>query len=292
MSIPDEAKASEYLSRLGYYRLSAYWYPFRVTSGGVVTDNFKAGTSFKWALDLYSFDKKLRLQLLDVLERIEIFVRTAVALQLGQFDSHAHRNPKLLDSKFTRLDPRTKLVAHTEWLATLDNKARFSKEEFAEHFRSKYSTSHMPIWIAVELLDFGPLSMLLSGMKWVDVDAIARSCGAVNREVLASWIRSLSVVRNVCAHHSRLWNKPLVDQPRLPPPGSVQLLNHVSSSPFGAKRLYAACAVARYLLLKVNPRTEWSTRLKDHLATFPTNQYISPKTMGFPEGWESLPLWA
>lgn len=292
MVIEDEAKASEYLSRLGYYRLSAYWYPFRLTAAGKVTDDFKPGTTFKWALDLYSFDKKLRLQLLDVLERIEIFIRTAVALQLGQFDPCAHREPSLLDGQFTRKDPKTGLVAHTEWLAKLDTKARTSKEEFAVHFKTKYAGSHMPIWVAVELLDFGPLSMLLGGMKWADVNAIAAGCGAIDRTTLATWIRALSVVRNACAHHARVWNKPLIDQPRMPPAGAIPVLDHVATSPFGTRRVYAACAIARYLLLKVNPRTEWSKRLKEHLQTFPTNQYISPKTMGFPDGWEDLPLWA
>lgn len=292
MLIENEQKASEYLSRLGYYRLSAYWYPFRATSHGKVTDNFKPGTTFNWALDLYSFDKKLRLQLLDVLERIEVFVRTAVALQLGQFDTEAHRVPALLDGQFTRINPKTQEVAHTEWLVTLDRKARTSKEEFAVHFKTKYPSSRMPIWIAVELLDFGPLSIFLSGMKWADVEAIAGTCGAPSRDVLATWIRSLSVVRNTCAHHARLWNKPLIDQPRMPPPGNVPLLDHVAASPFGTRRIYAACAIARYLLLQVNPRTEWSHRLKEHLASFPANQYISPRTMGFPDGWEDLELWS
>lgn len=292
MVVEDREKAAEYLMRLGYYRLSAYWYPFRKVENAVVTDAFKEGASFKTVLDLYSFDKQLRLQLLDVLERVEVFIRTGIALQLGQLDPLAHRIPALLDSQFTRLNSRTGLVPHTEWLASLDKKARTSKEEFAAHFRNKYAGSHMPIWVAVELLDFGPLSMLLAGMKWADVLAISSSCGAPDRDTFASWIRSLSVVRNTCAHHARLWNKPLVDQPRLPKKGVLPPLDHVATSPFGSRRIYAACAIARYLLLLVNPRTKWSERLKTHLATFPKDKYISIRTMGFPDDWERLELWA
>lgn len=291
MIVEDPEKAAEYLSRIGYYRLSAYWYPFRRQAGGLVVDEFKPGSSFRTVLDLYSFDKRLRLQLLDVLERIEVFVRTGVALQLGQLDPLAHRNEALLDAKFTRPKPDTGRSLHDDWLANLDKKARQSKEEFAAHFRRKYAGSHMPIWIAVELLDFGPLSHFISGMKWADVLAISSSCAAPDRDVFASWIRSLSVVRNVCAHHARLWNKPLVDQPKLPRPGTIPLLDHVGQSPFGARRLYAACAIARYLLLLVNPRTQWSARLKEHVATFPESPHISVKTMGFPDGWQQLDLW-
>jgi hypothetical protein len=153
MAIPDRNKAEEYLGRLGYYRLSAYWVPFResvVAANGTVTlqDRFKAGTSFKTVLDLYAFDKALRLQLLDVLERIEISMRTHIALQLGQFDPWAHRQPALLNRKFTALDPVTRKTKHSEWLSRLDDKEATSKEEFAVHFRAKYTASQMPVWVA------------------------------------------------------------------------------------------------------------------------------------------------
>lgn len=296
MVIDDVPKATEYLSRLGYYRLSAYWYPFRQTTKSangavVVLDDFKPGTEFKWATDLYAFDKTLRLQLLDVLERIEVFVRTGVALTVGKHDPWAHREPKLLDRRFTSKNPTSGKVPHTDWLARLDDKAIGSKEEFAGHFRTKYPKSHMPIWIAVELLDFGPLSHFLAGLKWVDTNAIATTCGVPRPDLFASWVRSLSVVRNTCAHHARLWNKPLIDQPKLAAGGAVPLLDHLATAPHTNRRIYAACAIARYLLLAVNPRTQWSQRLKAHMATFPTNPYVTMNTMGFPKGWESLPLW-
>ena len=292
MQIEDHSKAQEYLARIGYYRLSAYWYPFReLDATGAVLDSFKVDTSFKWVIDLYAFDKALRLQLLDVLERIEVFVRTGVVLQMGKYDPLAHRDPQYMDRRFVTMNARTGRVAHTDWVARLDDKARTSKEEFASHFRTKYPTSHLPVWIGVELLDFGPLSIYLSGLKWADADAIGQACGAPRPDVFASWVRSLSVVRNVCAHHARLWNKPLVDQPKLPASGQIHLLDHLGQSPYANKRLYAACAIARYLLLTVNPRTKWSDRLRDHIETFPTNPYVSVRTMGFPENWSALDLW-
>lgn len=296
MIIDDVARATEYLSRLGYYRISAYWFPFReiITNAHgklVVSDNFKTGTRFKWATDLYAFDKALRLQLLDVLERVEVFVRTGIALQIGKYDPCAHRIPKYLNHRFTSPHPKTGKVAHADFLALLDSKASNSKEEFAVHFRTKYPTSHMPIWIAVELLEFGQLSRLLSGIKWPDSNAIAGVCAAPKPDVFATWIRSLSVVRNTCAHHARLWNKPLIDQPKLPPAGQIPMLDHIANSPHVNRRLYAACAIARYLLLAINPRTKWSVRIKEHMATFPENPYVTPKVMGFPDNWAALPLW-
>ena len=96
MEITDLAKAEECLARIGYYRLSAYWYPFRKEQNGAVEDNFKEGTTFSLSLDYYVFDKKLRLLTLDAIERVEIALRTDIALLLGKFDRQAHRNPEFL----------------------------------------------------------------------------------------------------------------------------------------------------------------------------------------------------
>ena len=294
MAIPDSAKAEEYLRRIGYYRLSAYWYPFRKLrqiNGEFVLDNaFKTGTDFRHATDLYAFDKTLRLLVLDAIERIEISVRTEIALALGRHNPLAHRKPAMLDKNFTNGGSKFS-PTHNDWLKRLDDKASASKEEFAVHFRKKYPGEHMPIWIAVELLDFGPLSIFLSGMRYADLQAVSQSYGGLRPHLIKSWIRSFSTIRNVCAHHSRLWNKPLVDQPVLPKLSEIPELDHVVSAPGSNRRLYAALAIMKVLLKQVNPRTKWGERLKTHLATFPKAPNIKIADAGFPEDWEELALW-
>ncbi|MEW9837988.1 Abi family protein [Mesorhizobium sp. ZMM04-4] len=297
MSVPDPQKADEYLQRIGYYRLSAYWYPFRgLTQQADGTfklgDNFKAGTEFKQATDLYAFDKSLRLLVLDAIERIEISVRTEVALAIGRHNPKAHRNPGSVDGKFKAVRPPNAISKYAEWLNKLDAKEASSKEEFANHFRAKYPGEKMPIWIAVELLDFGPLSIFLSGMRYPDLQRISNSYGLQQPHLVKSWIRSMSALRNVCAHHSRLWNKPLIDQPALPAKGAVPELDHLASAPGGNQRLYAALAVMKFLLKRVNPRTKWADRLKAHVSTFPNAPNIKLADAGFPVDWETLPLWS
>ena len=295
MSVPDTAKAEEYLRRIGYYRLSGYWYPFRVfvkNQDGSITrgDRFKSGAEFKHATDLYAFDKTLRLLALDAIERIEISVRTEVALAIGAHNPWAHRDPSQLDRRFTTTKPGQNRSKFDVWRDRLDDRAAGSKEEFADHFRTKYSDP-MPVWIAVELLDFGPLSHFLSGMKYSDLQNISRSYGGIRPPLITSWVRSLSVVRNVCAHHSRLWNKPLVDQPKLPKSGEMPELDHIATSPGGNRRIYTAFALMRCLLKQVNPRTKWADRLKTHMTTFPVAPDINIADAGFPDDWEKLPLW-
>lgn len=299
MDVPDIPKAEEYLRRIGYYRLSAYWYPFRKLSkqpdGSFrLSDEFKDGTTFKHATDLYAFDKGLRLIILDAIERIEISVRTEVALALGRHHPKAHRNPAMVDQRFTMVTPPRAASMYTEWIAKLDRKEADSKEEFADHFRTKYAGEQMPIWIAVELLDFGPLSILLSGMRYSDLQVAASSYSLNSRSgphLLRTWIRSLSSLRNICAHHSRVWNKPLIDQPAIPQPADCAEVVHISASPGSNRRLYAALAVMRFLLKRVNPRTNWADRLKNHVATFPDAPNIKLSDAGFPDDWQHLPLW-
>ena len=180
---------------------------------------------------------------------------------------------------------------HDKWLTKLDDRSDNSKEEFAAHFRTKYADSAMPIWIAVELLDFGPLSILLSGMRYSDLQTISKSYGGLAPHLIKSWARAINGVRNVCAHHARLWNKPLIEQPAMVKPGQYADLDHLSHAPGTNKRVYAAFAVMRALLREVNPRTKWADRLKEHVRSFPSAPNIGIADAGFPEGWQDLPLW-
>lgn len=302
MEISDLAKAKSCLARIGYYRLSAYWYGFRksqpVTDPNTgktrnhVLDDFRDGTTFPTILELYVFDKKLRLLVLDALERIEIAVRTDIAILLGQRDPKAHRNPALLHGNFARKNvPGTSGTKHAEWLARLDDKFARSKEDFVKHFRQKYAGDDLPIWIAVELWDFGALSHFFSGLTVADKDAIASQYGVPSGQMFESWLRCLNDVRNICAHHSRLWNRPLVAQPRWPSVGQVSDLDHLASNTHGQTRLYGALLIMRCMLKTVNPSTSWAERLKKHVATLPPNPYVTLHSAGFPQDWTTLRAW-
>ncbi|MEM9306690.1 MAG: Abi family protein [Pseudomonadota bacterium] len=294
MEIPDTDKASEYLHRIGYYRLSAYWHPMRVRDGsGAVLDEFCDGTTFKEATDLYTFDGRLRLIMLDALERLEVSLRTDVALTLGEHDPRAHRKAVFLDGRFTTPRANGAPSKHRSWLKKLDDRFLKSKDQFAEHFRAKYPSDDMPIWIAVELLDFGPLSHLIGGMTFKDRTRIGANYGGIPANVLASWVHALSFTRNVCAHHSRLWNKPLINQPSLRGlSGEIeQFLSHINETPGKNTRLCAVASVARYMLRHANPRTEWLNRFTSHILTFPNTPRLDLGAAGFSENWKDCLLW-
>ena len=296
MVISDVPRATEMLNRIGYYRLSGYWYPFReiVVSGGVagIGDNFKPGTELSCVIDLYIFDKKLRLLLLDAFERIEIALRVQISLTLGLRGSLAHRDPNALHGNFARRNnPRTRRVEHQEWLRRTDEKFDDSREEFAKHFRTKYAGEKPPIWIACEAWDFGAMSHLFGGMQIGDQAKIATEYG-LPPDILESWIRAINVARNVCAHHGRLWNKPIPNQPKWPRAPSILDLAHVAGNTKALTRVYGTAALTRFLLRHTSPATDWSNRLKALCASFPQSPVIALSAAGFPKGWEALNLWA
>jgi abortive infection bacteriophage resistance protein len=209
-----------------------------------------------------------------------------IALILGAHDSLAHRDPSRLHGKFTK-----QTNGHKQWLERLDKSFNKSKEEFAKHFKIKYSGQHPPIWIAIELWDFGMLSVLLDGMKRADLEKLAVKYRLPRVEFLTSWTRNINNVRNICAHHSRLWNRSPADQAVPPKAGEILLLDHLALDTFAQSRIYATTAILQFLLNFINPMSTWKTRLKEQIACFPAGSGINVAQSGFPRQWEELQLW-
>lgn len=294
MILEDDAKAAEYLQRIGYYRLSAYWHPMRKRDpgSGDVLDDFIDGATFKEATDLYTFDSRLRLIALDALERLEVSLRTEVALTLGKYGPKAHLDVSFFNRSFVSANKIGAPSKHRIWLQRLEKRFLESKDKFAEHFRAKYPNDHMPIWIAVELLEFGSLSHLISGMKFPDLKAIGESYAGISPKQIGSWAHSLSFTRNVCAHHSRLWNKPLINQPALGGSETPPDLIHTRGAPGGTKRFYTIACVMQFMLRAANPRTSWRDRFISHIDTFPESPRLDLSAAGFPADWKEQSLWA
>ncbi|MGM5023236.1 MULTISPECIES: Abi family protein [unclassified Tardiphaga] len=297
MIISDEALAESYLNKIGYYRLSGYWYPYREAKqvAGItkVLDDFKSGTKFSEIVDLYVFDKKLRLVFLDVIERIEIALRVQITLQLGKQGADAHRNPKALHPNFLRqINQKTGKSQHAEWLARNDDAFDRSKEEFAKHFRTKYFGEIPPIWIAAELWDFGTMSFLYAGMRKSDQIAVAKTFNVPSFDVMETWLRSINVARNICAHHSRFWNKPSVVQPKWPSAVDVPDLGHIVGDTNAQTRIYGLACLCAHLLKSINPNSTWLPRFKSTVSDFPSSTVVNLKSAGFPADWDKTNLWS
>lgn len=297
MIISDDALAESYLNKIGYYRLSGYWYPYRdsTQAGGAtkVLDQFRAGTKFSEIVDLYVFDKKLRLVFLDIIERIEIALRVQITLQLGKQGADAHRNAKALHPTFLRrMNHKTGQSLHAEWLARNDEGFERSKEEFAKHFKTKYVGEIPPIWIVAELWDFGTMSFLYSAMQKSDQIAVAKTFNVPSFDVTETWLRAINVARNICAHHSRLWNKPSVVQPKWPSAAEIPDLGHIVGNTNAQTRVYGLACLCAHLLKSINPNSTWMARFKALVSEFPKSAVVDLKSAGFPTDWDKTNLWS
>lgn len=68
------------LKDVGYYRFSAYLHPFRIRRpNGQIEDNYIPGTTLDKVWAHYLFDRKLRLLMMDAIERIEVALRSRIA---------------------------------------------------------------------------------------------------------------------------------------------------------------------------------------------------------------------
>ncbi|MFA6699227.1 MAG: Abi family protein [Thiomicrospira sp.] len=313
LSVTDPNKALEGLKRIGYYRLSGYFYSLKqrcepccfiddpnnikVCKGlkqsekvvkNEVVDFFKPGASFQDAVHLYVFDKKLRLLALDGLERIEVGLRVDIAYTLGEHGAFSYLNPDCLARHFTQeLDPKSNTTGFVDWMNHQARQVARSKEEFIVAYNKKYYQP-VPIWMACELWDFGTLSKLYAGMLPDDQRKIASRYGISDPKVMVSWIRSLNYLRNVCAHHSRLWNRNMTEQPKKPKPSEAPLFEQAWNDAHSLARPFLGLCLIQFYLCTINPTSSWWRRLTELLNTFPELEHlgIDLKAMGVIEGWK------
>ncbi|MFP4167010.1 MAG: Abi family protein [Opitutales bacterium] len=194
------------LSAVSYYRLTGYLYPFRKHD----SDEYREGTTLQTVWDRYCFDRRLRVLLLDAIERVEVAVRTQLVYHFSHaFGAFGHCDERNL--------PHISVAEYIEWRDNFQKETKRCKEEFKKHFFEKYGDSHrnLPIWMASELMTMGSL---LTFYKAVDGNIQARVAAQFDMAdtLLLSWLRSLYAARNICAHHARLWNRVLGYPPSLP----------------------------------------------------------------------------
>lgn len=247
------------------------------------------------AESIIDFDRRLRLLVMEGVERIEVAVRMRTGYILGRSSAFAHEIPACFDDSFTSSgtdsrDPRAS--KHVEWLQRVKQRRDSSDEQFVTHFREKYA-DHMPVWALTELLELGHLSSLYRGMLQKDAEELAGAFGVPKKRTMTSWLASLNYVRNVAAHHARLFNRKLQNAPSRPTVGSVPVLDHLRApdAPKEDFGTYNALAVIAYLLLSIEEEPAWAGRIAELLKGFPTSHVLTIQSMGVPEGWESLELW-
>lgn len=286
----DVALAHQWLANVSYYRLSAYWYPARIMeSNGRRRDNFLPGTTFKAAVDLYEADRKLRTLVHDGMERVEITMRTRIGEALCIDDPLGYADPDHFRPSFD----------HQKWMSTAHRRISRAgrNNEAIKHYRDEYDGKY-PFWVLAEVLDFADVSLLFEALPAkkqleiseglnikINLDELSKNQQrkAITQPPLVRWMEQLTVIRNICAHHGRLWNKSFAPAPT----AALRTQPEFALLPEGqSQQVFGALTVMAYLLRVTSPGTSWPDKVTRHIKnSFLPNPLVRPESLGIPSTW-------
>lgn len=273
--LKSRAQAQRILSVVGYYRLSGYFLKFKSKHNGNKPRVFYHGTTFEQVWSIYKFDQELRVLVSDAVEKIEVAFRSAIvnslSLELGPF--------WYVENKYFKDNDR-----FAKMMQTIKKILNVKQEVFLKHYYKKYfSPTYPPIWMVIETLPFGVCSKLFTNLK--SVAHKKAICRLFNQSptIIDSWMRFLVYIRNLCAHHARLWNRWLVNAPLIPKK------NVYKSEILDKNRSFIAISFVICTLLKeIAPNFFWKERL---YILFEKYDVVSKNDMGFLNGWRDDPFW-
>lgn len=289
MHVEDYEDALRILERVNYYRLSGYWYSFRQhsASGRRRSDLFIDGSSFDEVVALYNFDVRLRTAVFSALAKIELAFRALLGHELGRINPYVHLTPELLGplarSPATTAQPSED---YRKWLSRYQSELHKSREDFVIHHKRKYG-GRLPIWAAVEVMDFGAISYLYRFSPEAARSIISDRVSLTPAQ-LGSWLKSLNIVRNYSAHHARMFNRVYALRPRLPQPGHCIDLGQVRTH---MNRCFGQLTLIQYLLHELD--LDGKDALPMVISTYPQDVPRVPIShIGAPDNWQQLPLWS
>lgn len=273
LKIPTIEKATHLLESISYYRLSGYWYPLLSDKENHI---FKESATFDTAFNLYCFDRELRVLIIQELEKIEVSIRAKMIYLLS------HQNGAFWYQETSLFKNQ---ISHSKTLVSLDNEYNRSDADFIIAFKTKYSNSLPPSWMLLELTSFGTLSSLFSNLKPTRTKRNIANYFGLDENTFASWMHSIVYIRNVCAHHSRLWNRVMSIQPIKPINTRKTWL---ANSAVANNKTYFILSMILYLLQTINPKNSFSQRFQSLLEKYPN---VDTRAMGFPSNWKDENLW-
>jgi abortive infection bacteriophage resistance protein len=318
MIVSDKTACLHALGTIGYYRLSAYWHPLRrrrLSSSGqrLVEDRFVDGADFDKVLELYEFDQNLRKVTFEQIERLEVALRFHVGHTLGRTDPNAHRNPDFFEPDFVLKKTFSNSAGsyeqsdHDRLLYNIEREMRRSSDDFVAHHKAKYA-GEMPIWAATEVMSLHHILELLRGLRTKHLNEVAEGFGLFDNSgvgaggALRNWVESILELRNICAHHGRVWNRVFAKPLRLNHLRVFPETRHVRDLQIqhreevdnpahkSTKRIYGVLLVMSVLNDRLGLNENWQADLRTLLLARP--EVAGLRQMGFPDEWGIQTVWS
>lgn len=276
LTIDNNVKNQNYLTNIGYFRLSAYFYP--LLEQPKTAHKYKPNSSFEQVLNLYRFDRKLRLLVFNEIEKIEVAIRSVMVNTACQYFNDTFW---ITQSRYFFCQNYFNSSKNE-----IDTELSKSKEDFIEHFKNTYSDPYPPAWMIAEILPLGNICRIYKNLYDQNLKKkIAKQFG-LQPKAFESWIMTIAGLRNICCHHSRLWNRVLVLRTSLPQKTSFPWLGNPLT--IDAQRVYFRLCMIRYLLFSVSLNNTFKENLVALLSKYPS---VDIHAMGFTADWQNEPLW-
>ncbi len=264
LKIENEIEAASFLNDVSYFRfIKAYSLDLKPRNG-----KYHEEISFNMLKELYLFNSNFRHLLFPKIEHIEVNLRCRLANYfcvkygvLGYLDANNFANGEY----------------HAEFLEDIAlDISRNAKSPFVKNFQRNYEGGTIPFYALVELCSFGNLSKFLKNMKNEDKKEIGKIYG-IGYTYLESWIESLAVVRNICAHYGRIYNFNLAKTPMM----------YKQYQDLERFKIFSILVCMKYLLANDLHWRDFVLTLETLIHKYPNVQISS---MGFPENWKEYLL--
>jgi abortive infection bacteriophage resistance protein len=278
MLFRDEDAAPHFLQNISYYRLKGYWWDLQAER---VIHTFQPQTYFEDVVDRYNFDRHLRLILFDAVERIEIALRTQMIYHL----SLAYGPCWYQDFK---------LFTDQVWLAkhldNLMNEFDRSQEIFIVNHKKNHPDTYPESWKIMEVASMGTLSKYYKNLKHdlPEKAAIAKGMGLNLHKELSSWLEAIGYIRNIIAHHSRLWSRDMVKRPMLELRNPKGPWLNLPINEVQQKKPFLIISSLIFLCNKVSPNHQIKIKILDLFAQYPTMPIYK---LGFLNHWNQQEIW-
>ncbi|CQR58927.1 Abi family protein [Paenibacillus riograndensis SBR5] len=260
--IEDEENAKEILSRISYYRFTAYTLSLKTN------DKFYDNVTFNHIFRLYEFDLKFRLLLMELIEVVEVSMRTHISLVFAEkYDGMGYiDSANFYDS-----------LKHADFINELEKLLKQSKDVFVKHYYDKYA-GEFPIWVAIEVTTLGILSKLFKNLKKSDKNDIGmKFYSGLSGEFIASWLHAISNLRNICAHYGRIYNRNFPIAPKLFARDKKGIIDN--------NKVYAIVYNMKYLISDKKYWNSWVERLRSLIDEY---SEVDLRLIGFHQNWYNL----
>ncbi|WP_425236206.1 Abi family protein [Ulvibacterium sp.] len=276
LEVKDFDKALHLIDKIGYFRLTGYLYP----QLEIPKENhkFKPNSYLESSFKMYCFDRELRILLLGNIEKIEVALRSKLTYYLSlRYDPYWYKHDKLFKD----------ISIQNNGKSSIEKSKLDSSEDFVIQFKRKYVNNDMPSWMVMEIITFAHLSKTFSNLKDTSIKSKISNDFGVPYQILENWLMALTYCRNICAHHSRFWNRQLaikVLKTKNPLP-----YKWIEQSGICRNKSYFYLSIIQYLVDRINPNNKFKEKIIKLFEKYPNIDYT--KSMDFPIDWQQQPLW-